>query len=120
MPVFAEKEKTVQKKEQTTDIPNRTGIPNETKTRFENLSGFSFDDVRVHYNSSKPAHLQALAYTQGNNVHIAPGQERHLNHELGHVVQQKQGIVKADTSVNGQPMNTSRALEHAADRIAAH
>jgi hypothetical protein len=32
------------------------------KTRFENLSGLSFDDVRVHYNSNKPAQLQALAY----------------------------------------------------------
>ncbi len=89
MPVFTEHEKTVQKKEpeKTAASPNKTGIPDGVKTRFENLSGFSFDDVRVHYNSSKPAHLSALAYTQGNEVHIAPGQERHLNHELGHVVQ---------------------------------
>ncbi len=107
----------VQKKEPTSMSQNRTGIPNGTKTRFENLSGFSFNDVRVHYNSSKPAHLQALAYTQGNDVHIAPGQERHLNHELGHVVQQKQGIVKPNASIGGQPVNTSRALERAADSI---
>lgn len=45
---------------------NCTGIPDEMKTGFEDLSGLSFDDVRIHYNSDRPAQLQALAYTQGN------------------------------------------------------
>lgn len=66
---------------------NNTGIPAEMKERAETASGLSFDDVRVHYNSGKPSQLNALAYTQGNQVYIAPGQEQHLGHELGHVVQ---------------------------------
>lgn len=47
--------------------PNITGIPDSMKTRFENLSAFSFDDMRIHYNSNKPAQLQALAYTKDND-----------------------------------------------------
>lgn len=95
---------------------NRTGIPDSMKSRFENSSGFSFDDVRVHYNSQKPAQLQALAYTQGTNVYVGPGQERHLGHELGHVVQQMQGIVRPTASVNGLPVNDEKRLEDSADK----
>lgn len=51
-------------------------------------------DVKVNYNSDKPAQLQAHAYAQGNEIHIAPGQEKHLPHEAWHVAQQKQGRVK--------------------------
>lgn len=97
-------------------IQRKTGIPDNLKHRFESRSGYSFDDVRIHYNSEKPAQLQALAYTQGNEVYIGPGQERHLKHELAHVVQQKQGIVRANAEINGQPLNTEEALERAADR----
>lgn len=104
----------VQKKENKADA---TGIPAYTKSLFESSSGFSFDDVRVHYNSDRPARLNALAYTQGSQVYIAPGQERHLNHELGHVVQQKQGRVHADKNIAGFPVNTSEALESEADNL---
>lgn len=35
-------------------------------------------DVRVHYNSSKPAEVKALAYIlQGTSIYVAPGQDRH-------------------------------------------
>lgn len=93
-----------------------TGIPQDVKERMEKRSGFSFDDVRVHYNSPKPAAVRALAYTQGNQVYIGPGQERHLAHELGHVAQQKQGIVRPTGKVNGQAINDNEALEREADR----
>ena len=86
-----------------TNKPNLTGIPTQMKLDFEQRSGLSFDDVRVHYNSDKPAQLQALAYTQGTQVYVGPRQERHLPHELGHVVQQKQGRVRADGLINNMP-----------------
>ena len=95
--------------------PNLTGIPTQMKLDFEQRSGLSFDDVRVHYNSDKPRKIGALAYTQGTQVHVGPGQERHLRHELGHIVQQKQGIVRPTTYINGLPVNDSPELEHAAD-----
>lgn len=99
---------------------NRTGIPTQLKERMEQSTGLSFDDVRVHYNSALPARLDALAYTQGNQVEIGPGQERHLPHELGHVVQQKLGAVRANaTHSSGVALNTDPALEHQADELGA-
>ena len=97
---------------------NMTGIPKDMKKRFENMSGLSFDDVNVHYNSDKPAQLQALAYTQGNQVYVAPGQEHHLGHELGHVVQQKQGRVKPTLQLQGLSVNDDEKLEREADAMA--
>lgn len=73
---------------------NTTGLSDTLKTGIEHLSGYSLDDVKVHYNSSKPTQLQAHAYAQGTDIHVAAGQEKHLPHEAWHVVQQKQGRVK--------------------------
>jgi len=70
---------------------NNTGLPDALKTGVENMSGYSMDDVKVHYNSSAPAKLNALAYAKGTDIHIGPGHEKHLPHEAWHVVQQKQG-----------------------------
>ena len=97
--------------------PNLTGIPTQMKLDFEQRSGLSFDDVRVHYNSDKPAQIGALAYTQGPQVHIGPGQDRHLRHELGHVVQQKHGIVRPSGKLRGRQVNTNPQLEQQADSI---
>src|SRR5437588_3507228 len=40
---------------------NNTGLPDQLKSGIENLSGHSMDDVKVHYNSAKPAQLNAHA-----------------------------------------------------------
>lgn len=94
---------------------NHTGIPNTMKKHFEKNSGYCLNDVRVHYHSDKPAQLQALAYTQGNRIYIAPGQEKHLAHELGHVIQQKKGIVRPTATINGMAVNQEKSLEKDAD-----
>ena len=97
---------------------NNTGLPDNIKTGMERLSGYSMDDVKVHYNSSKPAQLKARAYAQGNNIHLGPGQEQHLPHEAWHVVQQKQGRVKPTLEGSGGVMiNDSAALEKEADQM---
>ena len=108
------------KQDEITDTSEKgkTGIPSVMKKSFEQSSGFSFDDVRVHYSSEKPAQLHAHAYTQGNDVFVAPGQEKHLPHELGHVVQQKSNMVKPNEEIGGLPLNTDPAMEHDADDIA--
>ena len=95
--------------------PNNTGMPDNLKSGIESLSGFSMDHVRVHFNSSKPAAVQALAYTQGTDIHVAPGQEKCLPHEAWHVVQQMAGRVSPTTTINGMPVNDNVALEHEAD-----
>ncbi|MEM8638999.1 MAG: DUF4157 domain-containing protein [Cyanobacteria bacterium P01_G01_bin.54] len=94
---------------------NKTGLPDALKTGVENLSGYSLDNVQVHYNSPKPAQIQALAYTQGTDIHVAPGQEKHLPHEAWHVVQQQQGRVKPTLQAKGVAINDDVALEQEAD-----
>jgi hypothetical protein len=79
-----------------------TGLPDHLKSGVEHLSGYSLDDVKVHYNSDKPAQLQAHAYAQGTDIHIGPGQEKHLPHEAWHVVQQKQGRVRPTMQMMGK------------------
>lgn len=101
---------------QTNAISSNSNLPESLKTGAEHLSGVSLNDVKVHYNSAQPAQLNALAYAQGNNIHLGPGQEKHLPHETWHVVQQKQGRVKANTSVNGTLVNDSKSLETEADQ----
>ncbi|MCC5612361.1 DUF4157 domain-containing protein [Nostoc sp. CHAB 5834] len=96
--------------------PNRTGRPDQLKAGVENYSGHSLDDVNVHYNSAKPAQLQAHAYAQGTDIHVAPGQEKHLPHEAWHVVQQKQGRVKPTIQMKGSvAVNDDKGLEKEAD-----
>lgn len=99
---------------------NRTGMPDQLKNGVEQLSGISMDDVKVHYNSAQPAQLNAHAFAQGTDIHIAPGQERHLPHEAWHVVQQKQGRVKPTRQLKSKVnINDDPKLEREADVMGA-
>ena len=98
---------------------NETGMSDNLKAGIEDLSGFAMDDVRVHYNSPEPATVQALAYTQGTDIYVAPGQEQHLPHEAWHVAQQMAGRVEPTTEVSGLPVNDCIELEHEADVMGA-
>ena len=99
---------------------NNTGLPDNLKSGIENLSGLGMDDVKVHYNSEKPAQLNALAYAQGTDIHVASGQEKHLPHEAWHVVQQKEGRVKPTLQMKqGIPVNDDVGLENEADVMGA-
>ena len=101
-------------------LDNTTGMPDDLKKGVENLSGHDMSDVKVHYNSDKPAQLQAHAYAQGTDIHIAPGQEKHLPHEAWHVVQQKQGRVEPTKQMKSKiNINDDPALEKEADVMGA-
>jgi len=82
-------------------------------------SGLDLSSIRVHHNSSKPAQLNALAYTQGQDIHVGPGQEKHLPHEGWHAVQQMQGRVKPTMLAKGVAINDDAGLEREADVIGA-
>ncbi|WP_248794679.1 DUF4157 domain-containing protein [Pseudomonas sp. MWU13-2105] len=95
---------------------NHTGLPDQLKAGIESLSGMNMDHVNVHYNSNKPAQLNAHAYAQGSQIHLASGQEKHLPHEAWHVVQQAQGRVKPTMQMKGNVgVNDDRRLEREAD-----
>lgn len=99
---------------------NNTGLPDDLKSGVESLSGMDLSDVKVHYNSSQPAQLNAFAYAQGNNIHVGAGQEKYLPHEAWHVVQQRQGRVQATSQLKKNvAINDDPALENEADVMGA-
>ncbi|HAS46423.1 MAG TPA: hypothetical protein DCS93_38435 [Microscillaceae bacterium] len=93
------------------------GLPTQLKENMESMSGMDLSDVKVNYNSSKPKEMGALAYAQGNQIEIGPGQEKHLPHEAWHTVQQKQGRVQPNAQIQakGLPLNNDAGLEKEAD-----
>jgi hypothetical protein len=93
-------------------------LPTNLKTGVEKLSGQDMSDVTVHKNSDKPAQLNAHAYAQGTDIHLGPGQEKHLPHEAWHVAQQKQGRVEPTKQFKGDvQINDDEGLEKEADEM---
>lgn len=100
--------------------PGGGGLPGGLQAGIQSMSGMDVSDVNVHYNSDKPAQLNALAYAQGNDIHVGAGQEKHLAHEAWHVVQQRQGRVKPTMQMKqGIPVNDDKGLETEADVMGA-
>lgn len=99
---------------------NETGLPDNLKSGIESLSGMSMDGVKVHYNSDQPAQLNAHAFAQGTDIHVASGQEQHLPHEAWHVVQQAQGRVEPTRQMKDDVnVNDDVGLETEADVMGA-
>tara|TARA_A100001015_G_scaffold319996_1_gene444817 strand:- start:654 stop:2585 length:1932 start_codon:yes stop_codon:yes gene_type:complete len=83
----------------------------------ENVSGVDLSGVSIIRNSSEPEKLNAEALYRKNEVHSAPGKDKHIPHELGHAVQQAKSKVKATTTINGQKVNNDPKLETEADDL---
>jgi len=102
---------------------NNTGMPDGVKAQMEDSFGTDFSGVRIHPDSSSAPEVGALAYTQGTDIHFAPGQfkpdtsagQQLLAHELTHVIQQAEGRVSPTTEVAGMPVNDDISLETEAD-----
>ncbi|NEO98518.1 MAG: DUF4157 domain-containing protein [Symploca sp. SIO2E9] len=106
----------LQRQEEEKKTENNTGLPDRLKEGIESMSGFDLSGVRVNYNSPKPARVNAHAYTQGQAIEVAPGQERHLAHEAWHVVQQMQGRVRPTMQMKGGvKVNDDAGLEKEAN-----
>ncbi len=93
------------------------------QAKMENAFQEDFSDVKVTKDSDEATQMGAQAFTQGDKIHFAPGNykphstegQELIGHELTHVVQQKQGRVKATTQAKGAPVNDDPALEQEAD-----
>ena len=95
---------------------NKTGLPDKLKGGIESLSGISMDDVRVHYNSLEPEQFNAHGFAKGSDIYLSLGAEKHLPHEAWHIVQQKQGRVKATKQFkNNREINDNQELEEEAN-----
>lgn len=116
---------------QTADaVPASSGggvaMPPDVQRKMEQAFGADFSAVRIHQGGQASA-IGALAYTQGTDIHFAPGQydpfsakgQELLGHELTHVVQQAQGRVAATTQKKGVAINDDSSLEREADQLGA-
>jgi hypothetical protein len=101
-------------------------IPDQLQTKMEGSFGTDFSDVTVHEGSSLAKDLNAKAFTQGNEIHFAPGEyspestsgREILSHELSHIIQSRQGRVKATHQEQGYDISDQPELEAEADRHA--
>ena len=98
-------------------LQRKGGLPDGLEAAMEQIAGPSLDGVWVPYYSHKPAQANALAYAQGTNIYLGPGQERHLPPGAWHIVQQKQGRVRPTIQVTGVAMGDNPSLERAADMM---
>jgi len=99
-------------------------LPNAIQSKMERSFNQDFSGVNIHKNSSKAIQLKAQAFTQGNDIHFAPGRfdpystegQNLIGHELTHVVQQRNGRVSPIHSLaNGLALNNQAHLEQEAD-----
>lgn len=99
--------------------PSITPLPQALCNGIAHWSGLDLGAVKVHRDSPRPAALGALAYAQGSEIHLGPGQDRHLPHEAWHLVQQAQGRVAKTASLAGVAINDQTLLEQEADAMGA-
>ena len=101
-------------------------LPGDVRAKMEHAFDFDFSAVRIHEGAQAGA-VQALAYAQGTDIYMAPGQyaphdpkgQELLGHELAHVVQQASGRVSATTQAKGAELNDDPGLEREADLMGA-
>jgi hypothetical protein len=106
--------------------PSGQPLPARVQARMERTLGADFSAVRIH-EGPRATEMGALAFTQGTDLHFAPGQYNPhspdglemIGHELTHVLQQKQGRVRARTQLRGVGLNEDSSLEHEADTLGA-
>lgn len=100
-------------------------LPQSVLTKMEAAFGADFSAVRIHAGPQAPR-IGAVAFTMGADIYFAPGRyqpdsvqgQQLLGHELAHVVQQRQGRVRAPGS--GVVVVQDRMLEAEADRLGVY
>jgi len=101
-------------------------LPHDLQANMESSFGQDFSGVNIHRNSQEALRLNALAYTQGESIHFAPGEftphsesgRNLIGHEFAHVVQQRSGVVNPTAVLGkGLALNNNQGLENEADRL---
>jgi|GEM_PF-2209547 len=100
-------------------------LPHDVREKMEAAFDSDFSDVKL-YEDDSPTAMGALAYTQGDRIHFAPGQydpnstsgQELIGHELAHVIQQREGRVKATRQTKIGGVNDEDVLENEADELA--
>lgn len=78
-------------------VKNRPGAKQaaQLQAKANNYTARQYQPIQKQENN-------AGAYAQGTDIHLGPGQGKHIPHEAWHVVQQKQGRVKPAMQMNGE------------------
>jgi hypothetical protein len=100
-------------------------LPGDVQASFEGALGASLDHVRIHADDPGASGIGARAYTQGADIHFAPGEydprgdkgRDLLGHEVIHTQQQAQGRVAATVQTKGLALNAADDLEAEADHL---
>lgn len=112
---------------QSRQASGRSGsLPAPVQDKMEQSFGADFSGVRVH-EGPEAAAMGAQAFTQGTDIHFAPGRydpfghggQELIGHELAHVVQQSEGRVQAPSQAKGAAINADEGLEREADEMGA-
>lgn len=101
-------------------------LPDGVRAKMERSLNHDFSNVRIHLDG-RAQRMGAEAFTQGNDIHFAPGKYdpdspaglELLGHELAHVVQQTEGRVAAKAQAKGPGLNDDPSLEQEADVMGA-
>ncbi|WP_339734491.1 DUF4157 domain-containing protein [uncultured Sunxiuqinia sp.] len=101
-------------------------LPEDLQTRIETSFGQDFSDVALQKNSIEAREMNALAFTQSEKIHFAPGQfnpntekgRNLIGHEFTHIAQQRSGVVKPTRVLRKRfTVNDDRGLEADAERF---
>ena len=111
---------------QNPSVEGATELPGPLRAKMERAFRTDLSQVRIHADDSSADSINALAATQGKDIHFAPGQydpasqegQRIIGHEMAHVVQQMQGRVDSPTG-GRTPINSDQRLEAEADEWGA-
>lgn len=95
VPFQGKKEESIQPK------TSGTQMPREIQAKMEGTFSTDFSQVNIYKDDDSANWIGAQAYTQGNDIHFAPGKyepetkkgQELLGHELTHVEQQRKGKV---------------------------
>jgi len=100
-------------------------LPDGVRQKMESFFKADFSNVRI-YQGPQAQSIGAHAFTMGTDIYFAPGQyspdtprgQQLLGHELAHVIQQRQGRVRAPQGKGAVVVN-DHGLEAEADRMGA-
>lgn len=100
-------------------------LPDGVRRKMEAFFKTDFSNVRI-FQGTQAQSIGAHAFTMGSDIYFAPGQyspdtprgQQLLGHELAHVIQQRQGRVRAPQG-KGTVVVNDHGLEAEADRLGA-
>lgn len=111
-------------KKQPNGFFHNKALPEELQQNLESSFQQDFSSVAIQKDSQQAKDMKALAFTQGEAIHFAPGQfntatdagKSLIGHEFTHIVQQRSGAVKPTGIMRkGIMVNEEKGLEQEAD-----